>query len=176
MTVVNRELSTSSTSSAGEILMLDKGAGVVITSSPQGADVTVDGKSYGQTPLSLPEITPGEHNFTLSHPNWLKRDIRATIPPEMVLNLEIDLAISEADLGNISAPKVTTLPKLVVGQTPTGFLRVRDKPSLAGEEIGKVYPGQNLTALEEARDGWYKVKLENGVEGYVSASYVQKQP
>src|SRR5687767_11118603 len=44
ISVVNRELAENSVNSSGETLVLSSGSGVVVTSSPTGAEVEVDGK------------------------------------------------------------------------------------------------------------------------------------
>lgn len=174
LSVVNRELAASIASSSGEILTLEKGRGVRVASHPEGAAVEIDGKFYGKTPLMVSEITPGEHLFLLSYDSYLKRSIRASLPEKMLLNLEVNLAVSEADAGGIFLPAVTPVPQLVVKQTPTGFLRVRSDPSTGSKEVGRVNSGDNLTFLEEL-PGWYKIKLDDDTRGYVSSEYVQKQ-
>ncbi|MBI4036924.1 PEGA domain-containing protein [Candidatus Daviesbacteria bacterium] len=173
--IVNRELSASVASSSGEVFTLTKGQGVVVASTPTGAKVEIDGKDYGTTPLTIPDLAVGEHTFMLSHSNFLKRSIRASLPPKLSLNIVVDLAMGEIDLTTSAAFTTTNIPKVIVKQTPTGFLRVRDKPSVAGQEISQVSVGQTLILIEEL-SGWDKVKLDNGTEGYVSASYVEKQP
>ncbi|MEK7595294.1 MAG: PEGA domain-containing protein [Patescibacteria group bacterium] len=55
--------------------------------------------------------------------------------------------------------------------TPTGWLRVRSQPSLNGEEIARINVGEEVTFVEE-KDGWTKVILKDGKEGYVSTAYV----
>lgn len=174
LTVVNRELSQSTASSFGEVLTLNPGRGVMIISSPGEAEVEIDGKSYGSTPLSVLDLAPGDHTFMISHRNFISRGIRAALPAGMTLNIAVDLAVSEADLGSITPPASITVAKFTVKQTPTGFLRVRVSPSLSSSEVGRLAPGTNVTKLEES-PGWMKIKLDNGIEGYVSSSYVQKQ-
>lgn len=173
LTVVNRELSSDQTFSAGEILTLDKGKGLIVVSNPSGAEAELDGKSYGQTPISL-DVSSGEHTISLSHANYLKRNIKAIIPDNFNLTVSVDLSLSETDLTTIPTPPIAETPKLLVLNTPTGFLRVRDKPSLSGKEIGRVNVGDTLILLEEL-SSWDRVKLTDGTEGYVSSAYVAKQ-
>lgn len=175
VSVVDRELAAGVASASGEILILDSGRGVTVISNPDGASVEIDGKTYGVTPLVLPDIAPGDHTFILSRANFTERNIRAVLPQNMSLNLAVDLAVSEVEVNNIQAPSLTAPTKLIVQQTPTGFLRVRDKPNLSGAEIGRVSSGDSVTQLEEL-SGWVKVRLDNDTEGYVSSQYVQKQP
>jgi len=57
--------------------------------------------------------------------------------------------------------------------TPTGFLRLRDKPSLAGAEIGQVKEGETFAYLEE-QPGWVKIRVPNPpLDGWVSSQYVK---
>lgn len=176
LTVVNREIAVNIASSSGEILTLNTGQGVVITSNPTETSVEIDGKDYGKTPLKVADLSSGEHTFLLSHSNYLKRSIRALLPEKMTLHLDVNLAISEIDLSSTSsAPTITSLVKLVVLQTPTGFLRVRERPTTTATELVRLSTGDTVTLLEEL-NGWNKIKLDNGMEGYVSANYVQKQP
>lgn len=172
VTVVNRSLAQDPASSAGEILTLDKGKKLTIISSPTEADVEIDGKAYGKTPATL-DITTGEHTILLSHTNYLKRSIRASLPANFNLTVSVDLALSEADLTTIATPVEIQTPEVVVKETPTGFLRVRDKPNLNGKEISQVKPGDKLVLLEE-QGSWDRVRLTDGTEGFVSSSYVEK--
>lgn len=173
LTIVNRDLAKDQASSSGEILTLDKGRGVTVVSNPSGAEVEIDGKVFGKTPLNI-NITSGEHIVNLSHPNYLKRSIKVTLPNNFNLTVSADLALSEADLTTVVAPVITQTPEVVVKQTPTGFLRVRDKGSLLGKEIAQVKPGDALILLEEL-PGWDRVRLSDGTEGYVSSTYVEKK-
>lgn len=174
LSVVNRELAASPASASGEILTLDSGRGVTVISIPDGAGVEIDGKLYGVTPLVVSDLAPGDHTFILSRANFTKRSIKAVLPQNMSLTLAVDLAVSEAAAVNFPAPAVTTATKLVVSKTPTGFLRVRNKPNLSGAEIGRLTTGESVTQLEELA-GWVKVRLDNGTEGYISSQYIQKQ-
>lgn len=173
MTMVNRDIASDSASSAGEILTLTKGKGLTVISNPTEADVEIDGKSYGKTPVTV-NVDTGEHMILISHTNYLNRSIKADLPNNFNLTVSVDLAISEADLTAIATPVITQTPIVYVKQTPTGFLRVRDKPSLNGKEITQVKPGDRLVLLEE-QGSWDRVRLSDGTEGFVSAVYVEKK-
>lgn len=173
MTIINRDLASDQASSSGEILTLNRGRGITIISSPSESEVEIDGKGYGKTPLNI-NLNPGEHTILVSHPNYLKRSIKAGLPGSFNLTVSVDLALSEVDLTSISAPVITQTPEVIVKQTPTNFLRVRDLASLSGKEIAKVKVGEKLILLEE-QGSWDRVRLSDGTEGYVSASYVEKK-
>lgn len=173
VTVVNRDLASDLTSSAGEVLTLEKGSGITIISNPQGSDVEIDGKNIGKTPIAL-NIDVGDHIFNIDLGNYLKRSIRAKIPQDYNLTISVDLALSEVDLAPVAVPVITEIKEVLVKNTPTGFLRVRDKASLSGKEIAQVKPGNSLVLLEE-QGAWDKVKLSDGTEGFVSSDYVSKK-
>lgn len=171
--VINRDLAKDAASQAGEVLTLESGRGITVVSNPNQSEVEIDNKAYGKTPISI-NLDPGEHTIVVSHPNYLKRSIRANLPDKFNLTISVDLAISEADLTNISAPVITQTQEVKVLDTPTGFLRVRDKGSLSGKEIAQVKPGDTLILLEDGTS-WHRVRLSDGTEGYVSSQYIEKK-
>lgn len=173
LTAINRDLSKDQSSSAGEVLTLDKGGGITVISNPSESSVEIDGKLYGKTPITV-KIEAGEHTILVSHPSYLKRSIRVSLPDNYHLTVSTDLALSEADLSTVATPPITTTPEVTVKDTPTGFLRVRDKASLQGKEIAQVKPGDSLILLEEL-GSWVRVRLTSGTEGFVSSIYVSKK-
>lgn len=175
VTVVTRDIATDSASAAGETLTLDKGKGLTIVSNPSDSLVEIDGQPYGKTPITV-DINSGEHTMLVSRQNYLPRSFSADLPDNFNLTISVDLASKEADPVVFATPVsvVTQAPEVYVKQTPTGFLRVRDKPNLKGKEVAQVKPGENLILLEEL-GSWDRVRLSNGTEGYVSTAYIEKK-
>ncbi len=174
LSVVNRELSDSPTASSGEVITLLRGEGATVISSPSGAEVSIDGKSVGRTPVSISDLSAGEHQFLIGKENYLKRNIRATTVSGFNLTITADLALYEADLTKVPTVPLTTQSELTVKQTPTGFLRVRSTPSTTATEVTRVSPGDTLTLLEELPN-WDRVRTPDGKEGYVSSAYTEKK-
>lgn len=172
VTFINRDLSKDLVSSAGEILSLGKGRGVTVISSPVGAQVEADGQTLGKTPGSF-DLGDGEHTFVLSLNGFINRSIKASIAPGYNLKLSVDLAASEGETTSIIPSSIPTVVMVKVLATPTGFLRVRDKASTTGKEIGRVSPGDELEFIESS-GVWTKIKMSDGTEGYVSSQYVTK--
>lgn len=107
-----------------------------------------------------------------------------------------DLATGSATLTKTPTPSVTAkvLPTSVVGSptpakaagatstgativitdTPTGFLRVRDQASASGAELAQVKPGDTFAVLAE-ENGWVQIEYLAGKKGWVSAQYTKKQ-
>lgn len=174
LSVINRDIAENPAASSGEIITLERGKGVTIISNPSGAEVLIDGVSRGRTPLVISDITSGEHQFLLSKDSFLKRTIRATLVEDFNLTLNVDLAISEAELTKLPTIPISSPPQIIISKTPTGFLRVRNAPSLSGQEIAQVKPGETYILVEEQAD-WYKIKLTDGREGYISAQFAEKK-
>lgn len=174
LAVVNRELEASPSASSGEIITLERGRGVTIISHPSNAEAMADGKLLGRTPLTVADLSLGEHQFSISRDSFLKRSFKATVVDGFNLTIQIDLAISEADLTRIPTVPEASSQQITVRETPTGFLRVRASPSVESAEIARVTPGDNLTLLEELPN-WQRVRLLDGKEGYVSSAYTEKK-
>lgn len=170
-TVIGRDLSDSLLSSAGETLTLEKGRGVTILSYPYGADVEIDGIRFGKTPVGG-DLEEGEHIFTVSAAGFLTRSVRATSQSGYNLIVNIALAATEKKTEEKSVA-IKVVAKVVVLQTPTGFLRIRKLPSVSSTEIARVSPGEELHLLEELA-GWYKIKLPDGQEGFLASSFAKK--
>lgn len=83
-------------------------------------------------------------------------------------------------LSGTVTPTGKVIPTLKAGMksvkikdTPTGFLRVRDKPSTGGAEVGQVNPGDTFVIIAE-ENGWIKIEYVKGAEGWVSGQYVER--
>ena len=72
---------------------------------------------------------------------------------------------------------------LLIQDTPTGWLNVREGPGTSYARITRVYPGESYPLLEE-KDNWYKIALDpegqangagEGTEGWVTSQYVTKE-
>lgn len=174
LTVVNRELADSKAASSGEVITLEKGSGVTLISTPVGAEVMVDDKSYGVTPITISDLTHGEHQFVIGKDNFLKRSIRASVVEGYNLNISVDLAIGEIDLSKLITPPETQMKEAVVKQTPTGFLRVRSRANTTSSEVSRVNTGETLIVLEEL-PSWTKIRTKDGKEGYVATVYIDKK-
>ena len=175
LTIVIRDIADAKEASAGEIISLEPGRGVTITSSPSNAEVFIDGKLSGRTPLSVPDLSEGEHQFIISRENFLKRSIRSKVIDGLDLIISVDLAITEPDLTKLPQEPTSSTQEIVIKNTPTGFLRVRESSSLNAKEIGQVKPKEIYLLLEET-PGWVRIRLKDGKEGWVSSSYIQKKP
>lgn len=94
-----------------------------------------------------------------------------------VLQLQLGEHSSPSPVVSISPiPTATPLPSgakiLEVQETPTGWLRVREDPSVTSKEVAQVNVGDRLISTDK-KNGWYFVTLDGGVIGWVSGDYVK---
>ena len=184
LTVVDRTFGPQGLGS-GSIISLTpisdkKDAQIATISFPDTTEVFLDSNLEGQTPLLLKNITESDHELKLTKEGYKDKIIRIRTvlgyKLDSLIFLGIDPNAATASATQISSPSATVLSvaKIVILQTPTGFLRVRDQASLGGTEIGQVKPGETYTLLNE-QTGWYQIKLTNGKTGWISSQYSQKQ-
>jgi len=92
------------------------------------------------------------------------------------------LTDSTAKASPSASPKVSTAttpaatdmakPYVLIGETGTGWLRVRQDASGTSPELGKADTGEKLKYLGESTEvGWFKVEFEGAI-GWVSGKYV----
>ena len=190
LTAVDRTFLTGAFSSASILYfekINDEDAQLFISSVPDNALITIDGESRGVTPLDIKDIPQSEHEVEIEKNGFAKKTIRirAVAGYKLVLNTIIG---TESDLTDLPQEEITpspasggttptqapNVPKVVIIETPTGFLRVRSNPSTSSSEIGRVNPGETYELVDE-NETWYKIKLASGVEGWISSTYADKQ-
>ncbi|MDO8452034.1 MAG: PEGA domain-containing protein [bacterium] len=199
LTSVNRELSESEQTGAGEILWLDKISSALselfISTTPDGAMVVLDGETKGTTPVLLSDIKLGDHSLTVTSAGFTTRTIRVKTTSGYKLSAQIQLAVipgfqlpeEGTDSAKIeSQTKETPAPTnpsptnedppkpfVIIKDTPTGFLRVRVEPSTGASESARVKPGEKYTYLEE-KNGWFQIKYDQTTDGWISGQYAEK--
>lgn len=62
--------------------------------------------------------------------------------------------------------------RLLITDTPTGYLNVRAKPATSYTKLGKVSVGSEYT-FEAQKAGWYYIIVPKGIDGWVSGEYVE---
>lgn len=149
---------------------------LLVISFPDSASVVIDSNSVGNTPLLLSNLTESDHEVKILKNGYKDKIIKIRTVKGYKLSLTSFLGVSDVLSPTPSAPVASpsaTISKIEILQTPTGFLRVRESNSLGSAEIGQVYPGNSYELIGE-EDGWYKIKLPDGKEGWVSNQYAQK--
>lgn len=178
--LINWDLSPDEASSSGEVVTLEQvedkvtsGADVTVISTPANAKVMMDGKDYGEAPVTATNVTDGDHTFVLSKDGYKQREIRIKTFPKHKFQIEATLAAENRTQGGSSIQIEENVEKVVILSTGTGWLRVRNSPGLGGEEIAKVNPGETYPLIEE-KSGWVHIRLKDGKDGWVLGSYTKK--
>jgi len=199
LTYVNADLNESELSSAIDILWLEKISSkqseLSVTTSPDGASVLVDDTTRGVTPISISDITPGDHTVTVTSVGFLTRTLKVRTTPGYRLIATMKLGLSSGGQIPIVSPTPTLAsptggptpktatssanlpdpakPFLIVKDTPTGFLRVRMEPSTSATEAARINPGEKFSILD-TQNGWYQIRYDTTNTGWVSGTYVDK--
>lgn len=179
LTVVDRSFEEGGQSS-GSIISLEKLSNkneisLSVVSIPQGSKLLLDLAEIGKTPVRTSDITESDHEIKLAKEGYKDKFIKIRTAKGYLLNAVVFLGANPimASPPSSAAP-APSLTKILILDTPTGFLRVRDSASLSGNEIGRVLPGEKFDLLDE-QSGWFKIKLKDGSSGWVSSQYSQKQ-
>jgi len=177
--VIRKQFAASSDEESSQILYWEKTgakkkAGLVLTSVPGGVSVSVDGQMRGFAPVNLEDIGSGEHKLVLTHPGYKSEEILVRTLTDYRLVVEVKLAQSGEAVEEIKEDSaVEEVLTVTIKDTPTGWLRVRDKASTAGSEVGRVEPQDEFELLDED-NGWYKIEYEQGEQGWISGQYADK--
>lgn len=191
LTVVDRKFAKDSLSE-GSVISLsplpDKTKSeLVVASLPEQSIVLLDDNQLGTTPLSYSNPTESDHVLTIQKNGYKDKTIHIRTPLGYKLTVAAYLStvdnITATNSASDSAQTVGTSPTptptlsgntVVILDTPTGFLRVRDSASANSTEIGQVKPGETYQYLDE-QQGWIQIKLKDGTKGWISSQYTQKQ-
>ena len=75
----------------------------------------------------------------------------------------------------VEEPVVEKVSDQLIVATRKGKLNVHNKPGVEEYVITVVNHGETLTLLEKTSDKWWRIKTENGVEGYSYSPYLEEQ-
>lgn len=157
-----------------------KEAEVLIISLPDKANVFLDSNPVGITPLLLKQVSISDHNLRLTKDGYQDKSVTIKTAAGFKLNtliylgIKVDLSASSSASILVTPSPAITIPKILILNTPTGFLRVRESNSINSSEIAQVKPGEKYELVEE-QGSWFKVKLADGKKGWVSSRYAVKE-
>ncbi len=204
LTYVNATLAQSELTTAVDVLWLEKisskNSELSVTTTPDGATVMVDDATRGITPLTLADITPGDHTVTITSVGFLTRTLKVKLTAGYRLIVTMRMGLASGGQAPVASPtstltptgSVTPTPKtatssatapdpakpfITIKDTPTGFLRVRMEAGTSATEAGRVNPGDKFAILETqtvSDTPWYQIKYDGTNTGWVSGQYTTK--
>lgn len=190
LTVVDRKFGKNALSE-GSIISLSpltdkRKTELLVVSFPQGAEVLLDDAEIGNTPLLHKDPTESDHVLKVTKEGYNEKEVRIRTPLGYKLTVAAYLSTNTMAPSPTQAPSNTTptptgsitptpkQEKIIILETPTGFLRVRESASTGASEVGRVNPGQSFPMASE-QDGWFEITLPNETKGWVSSDYAEKQ-
>lgn len=149
-----------------------------VSSFPTGANVFIDKNQTKTTPMLISEITDSDHEVLLKKDGYKDKAVRIhTIlgyKLSIIAYLGIDINTKVASPSPTASPSAPQTQTVVVLDTPTGFLNVRESNSVTSKKIGTVSPGDEFLLLDE-KEEWFQVKLQDGIPGWISKTYAKKK-
>lgn len=187
LTYIKRDLGSSELTSSGEIVSMEainsSDAQIAVFSQPDAAAFVFDGQEKGTTPYLLRDVVPGEHDVAVTSPGFNGRTVRVSVKAGYKVTVNFQLSLSSSNEATSSAIPERTVnetvskepvkPYVVIKDTPTGFLRVRNSPSTSADELVQIKPSEKYAFLEE-KNGWYKITYEEGKVGWIASRYADK--
>lgn len=149
LTVVNRELGLTSESSSGEILsfepLADKNAvSISVVTTPDGAVVTLDGEPKGYAPLTIDNLSEGDHVLVITSTGYQEKTIKAKTVKGNKLIASVQLArdtsepeAEESEATPSATPKAT--PKTSPKATPKTSPKASPKADSNDEALARPY-------------------------------------
>lgn len=186
LTVVDKSFAEKGLDSASVISLSkiadQKDAQISVVTFPSAAQVFLDNNLQAQGTVLLRNITESDHELKITKASYKDKIIRIRtvlgfrLEALVYLGLDINISSPSAVVGVplLSSSSASVVDSnILILSTPTGFLRVRETPSISAIEIAQVRPGETYTFISE-ENGWYKIKLVNGKSGWISSQYAKK--
>ncbi len=98
----------------------------LVTSKPEGAEISYNNASLGQAPLLLTTLNPGTHRLTLSLPGFQNKNVDLVIEDRTPIKLEVDLMSASGTLNIETDPSDAEvfINGISRGKTPTTIDRI----------------------------------------------------
>lgn len=152
---------------------------MIVLTSPDNASVAIDSNPVGTAPLQTAAVTESDHEIKVTKDGYREKVLRVHAVTGYKLLVKVFLGVSPTNLNPspgvtpVSSPTLAS-HKVVILQTPTGFLRVRAAADINSAEVAEVKPGESYQLLSQV-SGWYEIRLNNGQSGWVSSNYAKLQ-
>jgi len=184
-TVIDWEFENETQDGGGYILYLEKTgdskkAGFLVNTTPDQSTIMIDDEVKGLSPVRIGDIGEGDQHLVLSFPGYKNVEVfmKAMKGYQLVVNAVLPketINIDSTQNSNSSSDSLSNQAeeKVKIKKTETGWLRVRETPTLSGKEVVKVKTNEQYTLLDEQTD-WIKIDLGSSKSGWVSSKYVEK--
>jgi len=170
ITVISRQLSQTEESSSGYFLTLEPGgqkdkSGIEIITLPDKSVITIDGESKGFSPLSLDNLSPGEHVVLVTAPGYIDRSINANLRTGHILRVSVQLSraqvdspVETADGNSIDTADVTEDGDEILDSKPTPSIKPTAKPLASTKPVTDLE--KPYVTVQETPTGFLNVREE----------------
>lgn len=182
LTVVDRTFANNGGSNGSIISLIplsdEEDAQILVVSFPDKANVFLDGNPVGITPLLLNKVSESDHDLRLTLNGYQDKTLEIKTALGFQLNSLVFLGI-KPDLSTPIEASDSAVPiatSVLILDTPTGFLRVRETNSVYSAEIGQVKPGESYQLVGE-KDDWLEIKFSSPEAklGWINSQYAIKK-
>ncbi len=168
-TVIRRNFAQTEALSSGQIISFEKTPtedfGISVITSPDAAQVILDGKPKGFTPIKIPKVGLGTHQLSLVSSGYIDStfNVKTVDGYRLVVIAKLAQAQQATDQGQVS--EVEILKNAL-------SLRVREAPNDTSAEVGQVNIGEKYKLVGKSSDSiWYEIDLGGGKSGWILAQY-----
>jgi hypothetical protein len=176
ITFINRTMSESELTSAGETLSLEKigstKAELTVTSIPDG-QVVVDNELKGMTPITLTDLSAGDHNLAVNSPGFDPRTVKIRLTAGYKLTASLFLALSPSQMLSVGLPDEelatpagsplaanTPKPTAKISGTPTPSPTKSVTPTKAPTPSGTQVAIPEKVTIQDTPTGFLRVRKE----------------
>jgi hypothetical protein len=92
---------------------------IVVRSTPSGAQVSLNGRYAGDTPLDLPDLIPGTYRILIESHGYLPDDKTIDLAAGDTVRVDVVLLSAETPATAETSPAETTIPDTTAPGTPT---------------------------------------------------------
>jgi hypothetical protein len=140
----------------------------MVRSTPSGAKVTVDGKDYGRTPVTIRALTRGPHRVQVARDGFVTEERRLTIgsaqPAQSVAVRLTRARTGAAAAGRRSADATATEAAAAGARGTIGALVVESRPSGASVYLDGRLVGTTPVSVPGIAAGEHSIRLDH--EGF----------
>jgi serine/threonine protein kinase len=138
---------------------------IVVRSTPAGADVAVDGRDYGHTPVAIYDLSTGAHHVRVSRNGYDAQERQVTIT-ETRPTRAMTVSLSRVRSGSTAAKAATS----TAAQGSTGALSVDSLPASAKVFVDGRAAGTTPVTIRDVAAGDHTIRLElDGYRGWASS-------
>lgn len=157
-----------------------------VISFPTDAKIELDANEIGKTPFLYKKPTESDHLLKINKNGYKEKTVRIRTPKGYRLTVIAYLGVISGIEESVPPPTKTPLSptlspsptqgaaKVLILNTPTGFLRVRASYNITAAIVTTVSPGDTFRLIGEQGD-WLEIKLTDGRSGWISSQYAKKQ-